>query len=105
MTTLERPHMSTSSIVYLCWVWDCRSNLIYIQQIQAYHDLWCLHLEGDDSTINIYAGHEDETVPGMKHQHNDAQCQFECLAPTSIKYSAGFSQGGERVLGCKYMLS
>ena len=53
-------------------VWDSMSSLICIWQIQAYHDLWCLNLEGDN-TVNVYAGDEDDTIPGGKHQHTDAQ--------------------------------
>lgn len=49
-----------------------RSNLIHIWQIQAYRDLWCLNLEGDD-TVNVYAGDEDDMIPGGKHLHTDAQ--------------------------------
>lgn len=72
MTTAERPHLSVSTVAYLCCVWDSMSSLICIWQIQAYHDLWCLNLEGDN-TVNVYAGDEDDTIPGGKHQHTDAQ--------------------------------
>lgn len=97
MTIAERPHLSVSTVAYLCCVWDSMSSLIYIWQIQAYHDLWCLNLEGYN-TVNVYAGDEDDMIPGGKHQQVMLnKCQFECLAPTSIKYATRSPMAGR---GC-----
>lgn len=106
MTTLERSHMLASTIAFLCCLWDCRSNLIYIQQIHIFHYLWCLYLEGADNKINFYGGHENEMV--SKCEAPAYWCSVDVSwssFPIPVYIFCRYCQDVERMLGCGDMPS